>query len=82
MSHTVEQFRNEFSFVQETSENSVELDATVRIARCEQEPRLTIVRVIPHRGASPTSVYYAVDGKRIENQTAEGIVAALNGGAA
>lgn len=67
MTHTIEWFNNEIRFLKDEAASTPER----RVSRCEQEPRLTVV-VTDKDGRR-----YAVDGVIVEDQTAAGIVAAL-----
>jgi hypothetical protein len=66
-----DRFNNEVRFLKVEAESTKER----RVARCEDEPRLTVVTTDSERT-------YHVDGKPVADQSAEGVVAALNGGAA
>lgn len=64
---TVEWFNNYLRFIRDTEATT---DYRV-VARCDSEPRLTFVR------ENNTASYY-VDDKKVEDQSSEGVVAALN----
>lgn len=67
---TVDWFNNNVRFLKVEAESTKER----RVAYCEGEPRLTVVTTEAER-------VYHVDGKPVADQSAEGVVAALNGGA-
>lgn len=70
ITRTVDWFNNHVRFLKVEAESTKER----RVARCEDEPRLTVVTTEAERT-------YHVDGKPVADQSAEGVVAALNGGA-
>ena len=68
ITRTVEWFNNEVRFIKDTEASTNER----RVARCEDEPRLTVVTT---EGAR----IFHVDGEACADQSAYGVVAALNG---
>jgi len=66
---TVDWFNNQVRFIRDMAASTPERP----VARCDSEPRLTFVR-------EQNNGWYYVDDKRVEDQSSEGVVAALNAG--